>query len=108
MTTEADQIDDLMTIKETNPFAFGALMGDFLRPDAPIIDAEPGQFDGAAVVLTGPAASDPDRIKGLVDVLTTILGPRKLGRRCRCYQQGTRGGWSPIRKMDDWHEEVNQ
>ncbi len=33
----------------------------------------------------------------MVGLLQTVLGPRKLGRRVRCYREGARGGWAEIR-----------
>jgi hypothetical protein len=109
MTTVAIQIDDLLSLQETGRLPFGMLMADFISTTSPTVTVDKDAFDGVAVVCDGPAASDPQRVEGLVDLLITTLGPRKLKRRVRCFQQGSKGGWSPIRKMDDFRrEEVAQ
>lgn len=54
------------------------------------------RFDTDAVLLNGPAANDAERADALIEFLQISLGPRKLGRRVRCYAQGQRGGWAEI------------
>ena len=55
------------------------------------------RWDSAAVVLDGPAASDQQRLDAVVELLQTVIGPRKINRRVRCYREGPRGGWPEIR-----------
>jgi len=55
------------------------------------------RWDEAAVILDGPAAQDETRINALVELLQTVIGPRKMGRRVRCYREGPKGGWAEIR-----------
>lgn len=53
-------------------------------------------IDEGAVVLNGPAAKDEKRLNAFVELLQTVIGPRKLGRRVRCYEEGQRGSWKEI------------
>ena len=78
-------------------FTIAALMADYMTASSPIVTAVKGHMDTGAVILDGPASSDAPRVTGLVTLLQTILGHRKLGRRVRCYAEGTRGGWQEIR-----------
>jgi hypothetical protein len=101
MQTVAIQLNDLLSLKATGELPFLILVRDFISANSPLVTVDSQAFDGSAVVCDGPAAGDDERLAGLVDLLITVLGPRKLRRRVRCYQQGSRGGWRPIRKMDD-------
>lgn len=81
------------------------LMSDYMDRWSPMVDIDT-RFDSTAVILDGPAAGDPERVTALIDLLQTVLGPRKLRRRVRCYREGPRGGWSEIRadmprRLDD-------
>ena len=76
-----------------NPAAL--LLQDFITQDSPQVTAG-GMVDSGAVVLDGPASKDEKRVNALVELLQTVLGPRKIGRRVRCYREGARGGWSEI------------
>ncbi len=97
----AIQLDDLLSLQQTGRVPFGMLMADFISANSPLARVDKDNFDGSAVVVDGPAASDDEHVAGLVDLLMTVLGPRKLKRRVRVYQQGSQGGWRPIRKMED-------
>lgn len=77
-----------------NPVAL--LLHDFCTEHSPHTDPANGRWDEVGVILDGPAVSDEDRVKALVELLQTVIGPRKLRRRVRCYRQGPKGGWSPI------------
>jgi len=101
MPRVAIQIDDLLSLQETGRLPFGMLMADFISTTSPTVTVDKDAFDGVAVVCDGPAASDDERLAGLVDLLMTVLGPRKLKRRVRIYQQGSQGGWRELRKMAD-------
>jgi hypothetical protein len=78
-----------------NPVAL--LLADFCTADSPTVEPDKNRWDSAAVVLDGPAARDPERLEAVVAVLQTIMGPRKIGRRVRCYREGPRGGWPEIK-----------
>ena len=78
-----------------NPVAL--LMGDFCSARSPTVIPDKNRFDSTAVVLDGPASLDGERVDALVELLQTVLGPRKIGRRVRCYREGPRGGWREIR-----------
>ena len=73
------------------------LMQDFASRTSPIIIAKTGMPDTSAVILDGPASSDEERSIGLIELLQTIIGPRKIGRRIRAYKEGPRGGWMEVR-----------
>ena len=74
------------------------LLTDFVTSDPPQMPlANRTRFDEAAVILDGPAAEDRERVNALVELLQTIIGPRRMGRRVRCYREGPRGGWPEIR-----------
>jgi hypothetical protein len=72
------------------------LLGDFFSEGSPTVEPN-SRWDSSAVVLDGPAAQNPERLEAVVELLQTVLGPRKIGRRVRCYREGPRGGWSEIR-----------
>jgi len=78
-----------------NPVAL--LLADFCSAHSPTIIPDKNRWDSAAVVLDGQAASDEQRTEAIVELLQTVLGPRKMGRRVRCYREGPRGGWPEIR-----------
>jgi len=78
-----------------NPVAL--LLKDFMDEASPRVTPRKDRWDTDSIVLDGPAARDPERLDAVVQVLQTILGPRKMGRRVRCYRQGKRGGWTEIR-----------
>jgi hypothetical protein len=76
-----------------NPAAL--LLQDFITKDSPTVQVN-DQIDSGAVILDGPAVQDRKRVSGLVELLQTVWGPKKIGRRVRCYQEGPQGGWSEI------------
>jgi len=78
-----------------NPVAL--LLRDFCTKDSPTVTPDKDRWDSAAIILDGPAAQDQERLEAVVAVLQTIMGPRKLNRRVRCYREGPRGGWPEIR-----------
>jgi hypothetical protein len=71
------------------------LLQDFITKDSPTVNINT-MLDSGAVILDGPASQDEKRVNALVELLQTVLGPKKIGRRVRCYQEGPRGGWSEI------------
>jgi hypothetical protein len=73
-----------------------ALLADFCGSRSPVV-AVGRNVDDQAVVLDGPAAGEDGRTAALVGLLQESLGPRKLGRRVRCYRQNRAGGWTEIR-----------
>ena len=73
------------------------LLSDFASKHSPRVETDPSRFDGDAVILDGPAARDPERLEAVVKLLQTVIGPRRIGRRVRCYREGPRGGWPEIR-----------
>jgi hypothetical protein len=100
-------MDDLVRGTAGGTFVLPLLFQDFidhsLRSDLINIDSK-HTIDEVAVVLNGPAAKDEKRLAALVELLQTSIGPRRLGRRVRCYQEGPRGGWSEIiPKKEDKH-----
>jgi hypothetical protein len=97
----AIQVSDLLSLKQTGALPFGMLMAPFISTSSALATVNGDAFDGFAVVVDGPAAGDDERVAGLVELLMTVLGPQKLGRRCRCYQQGSQGGWRELRRPED-------
>lgn len=75
------------------------LMDGFISEKSPMVHPVKGYVDSGAVVLDGPVAKEPGRAEALVDVLQTVIGPRKLRRRVRCYAEGPRGGWREMRPV---------
>jgi len=55
------------------------------------------RMDTGAVLLTGPAGEDEERVEALIQLLQEKIGPQKVNRRVRCYRQGPKGGWSEVR-----------
>jgi len=78
-----------------NPVAL--LMRNFCSESSTRTEPMGRRWDAIGVVLDGPAAQDKERVEALVKLLQTSLGPRYMGRRVRCYREGSRGGWSEIR-----------
>ena len=78
-----------------NPIAL--LLRDFCTKDSPTVVPDRDRFDSAAIILDGPAAQDQERVDAVVELLQTVIGPRKMNRRVRCYREGPRGGWPEIR-----------
>ena len=81
-----------------NPVAM--LLRDFCTKDSPTVIPNRNRWDSTAIVLDGPAAQDATRLDAVVELLQTVIGPRKLGRRVRCYHEGPRGGWPEIRPKE--------
>jgi hypothetical protein len=73
------------------------LLRDFCDEHSPTTPPQGGRWDEVGVVLDGPAAQDEARVEALVELLQTVIGPRKMGRRVRCYREGPKGGWSAVR-----------
>ena len=97
-TTYAINLCDLSSLPASpafNPTAL--LLQDFVRAPGAHVQTDRHMIDSGAVILDGPAASDDARVVALIQLLQTVIGPRKIGRRIRCYRQGTRGGWQEIR-----------
>lgn len=78
-----------------NPVAL--LLRDFCSKDSPTVVPNQDRFDSAAIILDGPAVQDQERVDAVVELLQTVIGPRKMGRRVRCYREGPRGGWPEIK-----------
>jgi len=78
-----------------NPIA--TLLHDFCSKDSPTVIPQQDRWDSAAIILDGPAAQDQERVDAVVELLQTVIGPRKMNRRVRCYREGPRGGWPEIR-----------
>lgn len=98
MTTYAVNICDLSELPTSpafNPTAL--LLQDFVRAPGTHVQTDRRMVDSSAVILDGSAASDDGRVTALIQLLQTTIGPRKIGRRIRCYRQGARGGWQEIR-----------
>ena len=98
MTTYAINICDLGSLPASptfNPTAL--LLHDFVRAPGTTVQTDRRVVDSGAVILDGPAASDTARTSALIQLLQTVIGPRKIGRRIRCYRRGARGGWQEIR-----------
>lgn len=90
----AINVCDLSDLR-AHPLMMGILLVGFVGPDSEsILEIEKGRIDTGAVIIDGPNASDPLRVRALLDLLTNTIGPRKIGRKVRCYQEGPRGGWS--------------
>jgi hypothetical protein len=88
---------DLDSITPREGFNMTALLfRDFCSEHSPMTEPQGGRWDAVGVVLDGPAAQDPARAEALVELLQTVIGPRKMGRRVRCYREGPRGGWSEV------------
>jgi len=100
MTRYAVNICDLTELMPKHSGAFNPvtlLMQDFMDEHSPRTEPQGGRWDAVGVVLDGPATRDEGRVEALVELLQTVMGPRKMGRRVRCYREGPRGGWSEIR-----------
>lgn len=100
MARIAVNICDLTELIPKGPSAFNPvalLMRDFMDEHSPRTEPQDGRWDAVGVVLDGPAAQDEKRVEALVELLQTVLGPRHMGRRVRCYREGPRGGWSEMR-----------
>ena len=78
-----------------NPVAL--LLREFCTKDSPTVLPDKNRWDSAAVILDGPAAQDQERLDAVVELLQTVIGPRKINRRVRCYREGPRGGWPEIK-----------
>ena len=68
------------------------LQGFIDDPETVITD--PRVFDSGVAVLNGPHVKDEKRLAGLVDLLHTVIGPRKLGRPVRLYEETSPGQWT--------------
>ncbi len=71
----------------------GILLAEFCSQDSPTFFVDKNMVDTGAIILDGPAAQDQERLVALVELLQTVIGPRKIGRRIRVYVQGPKGGW---------------
>ena len=81
------------------------LLKNFVTANPPRVPYKnKSRWDEAAIILDGPAAEDGQRLDALVELLQTSIGPRKMGRRVRCYREGTRGGWNEIRPIKKQRE----
>jgi len=100
MSRIAVNICDMTELVPHDPATFNfvaLLLQDFMDEHSPRTEPQGGRWDAVGVVLDGPAARDEKRVEALVELLQTVLGPRHMGRRIRCYQEGPRGGWNEIR-----------
>ena len=52
---------------------------------------------GLPVQFVVTSAADYERVDAVVELLQTVIGPRKINRRVRCYREGPRGGWPEIK-----------
>lgn len=93
----AVSLSDLTSLNQGGFSVTAILLHDFVSDDPKTVWVDRKYVDTEAVILDGPATADPDRLTALVELLQTVLGPRKLKRRVRCYEQGKRGGWREIR-----------
>ena len=94
--TAAINLCDLDELR-ADPLLIAIMLGDFISVSSPIVKVDHSHMDTGAVVIDGNAASDETRVSAILDLLTKSIGPRKLGRRIRCYVQGSRGGWKEYR-----------
>ena len=94
--TYAVNLCDLTALRGEGPGMIGILLRDFVTNPPTHVDTDRSRMDGFAILRDGPAAQDPERADALIEFLQTSLGPRKLHRRIRCYQEGPRGGWREI------------
>lgn len=95
----AVNVCDLHELFGDNPFISQILLRDCVDRSLPseLINMDSRHsMDEGGVVLNGKAAADEARLNALVELLQTVIGPKKLGRRVRCYRYGPRGGWSEI------------
>lgn len=76
----------------------GLLLNNFCDEASPtVLECKKGQIDSGGIILDRwPACENTERVTALVSLLQTSIGPRKIGRRIRCYRLGPRGGWSEI------------
>lgn len=86
----AVNISDLSAPRMRRAVSF--LLKDFVSDDPQTVRVG-DEVDADAVVLDGPAASDQERVTALLWLLQHSVGPRKIGRRVRCYVKGPRGAW---------------
>lgn len=93
----AINICDLSYFTDPNsPIQMSALLlQDFITKDSQTVQVN-DMIDSGAVILDGPASKDEKRTNALVELLQTVLGPKKIGRRVRCYREGAPGDWSEI------------
>src|SRR3990167_7644074 len=97
MTRYAVNLCDLSELPRSGHFNPTALLlQDFVSSAPTHVMTDPKVVDSAAVILDGPAGADTARVTALVSLLQTVIGPRKIKRRIRCYREGTRGGWTEI------------
>lgn len=97
LKTYAVNVCDLSALPASPAFHPTALLlQDFIQQPGTTVQTNRSTVDSGAVVLDGPAAADDARVTALIALLQHVIGPRKLGRRIRCYQRGARGGWTEI------------
>jgi len=90
---------DLDLANERRAFSvMSLLLQDFISDDPPVVQVRSDRWDEDSILLDGPAAQDEKRLDALVDLLQTVIGPRRIGRPIRCYEQGPHGGWKRIRR----------
>lgn len=100
MSSTAINLCDLAALRLADAgggYVVPLLLADFLGAAPSYVRTRAQYVDSGAVVLDGPAAGDEGRVVALVALLQTVLGPRKIGRRIRCYRQGPKGGWREVR-----------
>lgn len=68
------------------------LLKDFISDKPPTVRVG-DMVDDNAIVLDGPAAHNEERLMAMLQFLQHSVGPRKIGRRVRCYVRGPRGAW---------------
>jgi hypothetical protein len=95
-------ICDLDSISRESRLIVPILLREFCDEASPVTRNQKQQIDDAAIILDGPASHDTERVISLVDLLQTSIGPRKIGRRVRCYYQNRAGNWTEIRPGTDW------
>jgi hypothetical protein len=94
----AVNVADLSGLDKAGPLSMASLLlVDFVGKPLASVCIDRTRFDTDAVVLDGPAGADIERVEALVKFLQTVVGPKFLHRRVRCYRQGSQGGWREIR-----------
>ncbi|GIV03652.1 MAG: hypothetical protein KatS3mg015_2482 [Fimbriimonadales bacterium] len=69
------------------------LAGDFISMKSPVVDAEPGQADGMAIVCDGPGSEDQERLQAFIDVISRWMKENGAQHSLRVYEKTSRGTW---------------
>jgi len=98
MTRIAVNVCDMLDLRQGPgaDFAVQLMFADFIVEPYQSFMVDKKFVDTGAAVLNGPAAQDEKRLESFILWLQTSAGPRLLGRRFRCYEEGPRGGWKEV------------